>query len=58
MRTVAIYCKHREVMVASGEMLNNEEESTHKTNESTLKELKLFCNKMVHKLDRARKTYS
>jgi hypothetical protein len=56
MRTVAIYCKHREVMVASGEMLNNEEESTHKTNESTLKELKLFRNQMVHKLDKARKT--
>ena len=29
-RTVATYCKRREVMVASGEMLNNEQESTHK----------------------------
>jgi hypothetical protein len=56
MRKVTTYCKHRELMVASGEMLNNKEEGTHKTNESTLKELKLFCNKMVHKLDKARKT--
>ncbi len=43
-RTVATYCKRREVMVASGKMLNNKQESTHKTNESTLKELKDFCN--------------
>jgi hypothetical protein len=41
--TVATYCKRCEVMVASGEMLNNEQESTHKTNESTLKELKIFA---------------
>ena len=37
----------------SGEMLINELESTHKTNETTLKELKLFCNRMVYKLDKA-----
>ena len=37
MKTVATYCKRRELMVASGEMLNSELESTHKTNESTLK---------------------
>jgi len=53
MKTVATYCEHREVMVASGEMLNNEQESTHKMNESTLKELKDFRNRMVHKLDKA-----
>jgi hypothetical protein len=56
MKTVATYRKRREVMVASGEMLNNEQESTHKTNESALKELKDFCNRMVHKLDKARNT--
>ena len=56
MKTVATYCKHRELMVVSGEMPNNERESTHKTNESTLKELKDFCNRMVHKLNKARNT--
>ncbi len=56
MKTVATYRKRREVMVASGEMINNEQESTHKTNESTLKELKDFCNRMVHKVDKARNT--
>jgi len=56
MKTVATYCKRRELMVASGEMLNSELESTHKTNESTLKELKDFRNRMVHKLDKARNT--
>ncbi len=58
MKTVATYRKRREVMVASGEMLNNEQEITHKMNESTLKELKDFCNRMVHKLDKARNTLS
>ncbi len=56
MKTVATYCRRRELMVASGEMLNNELESTHKTNESTLKELKDFCNRMVHKLDKVHNT--
>jgi hypothetical protein len=58
MKTVATYRKRREVMVASGEMLNNEKESTHKTNESTLKELKDFRNRMVHKLNKAHNTLS
>ena len=53
MKTVATYRKRREVMLASGEMLNNEQEITHKTNESTLKELNDFRNRMVHKLDKA-----
>ena len=56
MKTGATYCKRRELMVAPGEMLNNEWESTHKTNESTLKELQDFCNRMVHKLDKTRNT--
>ena len=56
MKTVATYCKRREVIIKSGERLNNEQESTHKTNESTLKELKDFHNRMVHELDKARKT--
>jgi hypothetical protein len=43
-------------MVASGEILNNKQESTHKTNESTLKELKDCHKRMVHKLDKARNT--
>jgi hypothetical protein len=43
-------------MVASGEMLNNEQESTHKTNKSTLKYLKEFCNQIVKKLDKASDT--
>jgi hypothetical protein len=53
-RTVATYCKPCEVMVASGEMLNNEQESTHKMNESTLKDLREFRNQIVKKLDKAR----
>jgi hypothetical protein len=56
MKTVTTYCKRCDVMVASGEMLNNEQENTHMTNESTLKELKEFHNRMVHKLDKACKT--
>ncbi len=55
-RTVATYCKRREVMVASGEMLNNKQESTHKMNESTLKDLKELCNRIVKTLDKARNT--
>ena len=58
MKTVATYRKHCEVMVASGVMLNNEQEITHKTNESTLKELNDFRNRMVQKLDMARNTLS
>ena len=53
-RTVATNCKHREVMVASGEMLNNEQESTHKKNQPKLKELTDFCNRWVNKLEKAR----
>jgi hypothetical protein len=56
MKTVATYCKRCEVMVASGEMLNKEQENTHKANESTLKELKVFFIRMVHKLEKARNT--
>jgi hypothetical protein len=55
-RTVVTYCKHREVMVASGKMLNNKQENTHKTNESTSKDLKEFRNQIVEKLDKARNT--
>jgi hypothetical protein len=40
-------------MVASGEMLNNEQESTHKTNQSKLKELTDFCNRLAKKLEKA-----
>jgi len=58
MKTVATYRRHHEVMVASGEMLNHEQEITHKMNESTLKELTDFRNRMVHKLDKARNTLS
>ena len=52
-RTVATYCKQRKVMVASGEMLNNEQESTHKTNQSELKQLTDFCNRWVNNLEKS-----
>ena len=53
-RTDATYCKRCKVMLASGEMLSNEQESTHKTNQSKLKELTDFCDRFVKNLEKAR----
>ena len=52
-RKAATYCKRHKVMVASGEMLNNEQERTHKTNESILKELTDLRNRLVNKQEKA-----
>jgi hypothetical protein len=53
MRAVAAYSRRREIGLANN---NEEEELTHRANESTLKELDVDRKRLVDKLKRARRT--
>jgi hypothetical protein len=53
MRAVAAYSRQREIVLANH---NKQDELTHRANESTLKELDVYCNRLVDKLKRARCT--
>lgn len=50
MRAVVAYSRQHEIGLANN---NEEEELTHRTNESTLKELDIDCKHLVDKLKRA-----
>ncbi len=51
MRAVAAYSRRREIVSAN---YNEQDKLTHRANESTLKELDVYCNHLVDKLKRTR----
>ena len=53
MRAVAAYSKRRKMVLMNN---NEQEELTHRINESTLKDLNIHRNNLVEKLKRARRT--
>jgi hypothetical protein len=53
MRAVAVYSKRRKMVLMNN---NEQEELTHRINESTLKDLNVHRNHLVEKLKRARHT--
>jgi hypothetical protein len=53
MRAVAAYSRRHEIVLANN---NEQDELTHRANESTLKNLNIDCNRLVEKLRRARRT--
>ena len=53
MRAVAAYSKRHEMVLMNN---NEQEELTHRINESTLKDINVHRNRLVKKLKRARRT--
>jgi len=53
MQAVATYSKQRKMVLTNN---NEQEELSHRINESTLKDLNVNCNHLVKKLKRAHRT--